>query len=429
MIPLLLFAGFFLLLFLGVPIGAGLALAGAVAIALEGSGFLSLSTTVYTGVAKYPLLAIPMFVLTGLIFERSGVAARLVAFALAVVGKRQGALPAVAIVVAMFMGGISGSGPATSAAVGAVMTAAMLKEGYPRAFTASVIGAAAATDILIPPSIAFIVYSILVPQASVPALFAAGIVPGILAGLALIVPAVWLSRRHGFGETARDGETRPPLWPAFREAVWGLMAPVVILGGLRGGLFTPTEAAVVAAAYGLFVGFFVYRTLTLGDLYGLLVEAAEVSGVILTVVALAGVFAWATATLGIIDPVARGILALGIGEYGVLALLIAVLVVIGMFLDGVSTFLILLPILVPIANHFQWDLVWFGVILTMKLAIGQFTPPMAVNLMVTCKIAGTTMEATVRWVGWLILAMFLALALVAALPQLALWIPHTLGYE
>ncbi|MGY0780994.1 TRAP transporter large permease [Azospirillum argentinense] len=429
MIPLLLFAGFFLLLFLGVPIGAGLALAGAVAIALEGSGFLSLSTTVYTGVAKYPLLAIPMFVLTGLIFERSGVAARLVAFALAVVGKRQGALPAVAIVVAMFMGGISGSGPATSAAVGAVMTAAMLKEGYPRAFTASVIGAAAATDILIPPSIAFIVYSILVPQASVPALFAAGIVPGILAGLALIVPAVWLSRRHGFGETARDGETRPPLWPAFREAVWGLMAPVVILGGLRGGLFTPTEAAVVAAAYGLFVGFFVYRTLTLGDLYGLLVEAAEVSGVILTVVALAGVFAWATATLGIIDPVARGILALGIGEYGVLALLIAVLVVIGMFLDGVSTFLILLPILVPIANHFHWDLVWFGVILTMKLAIGQFTPPMAVNLMVTCKIAGTTMEATVRWVGWLIVAMFVALALVAALPQLALWIPHTLGYE
>ncbi|AIB15343.1 C4-dicarboxylate ABC transporter (plasmid) [Azospirillum argentinense] len=429
MIPLLLFAGFFLLLFLGVPIGVGLALAGAVAIALEGSGFLSLSTTVYTGVAKYPLLAIPMFVLTGLIFERSGVAARLVAFALAVVGKRQGALPAVAIVVAMFMGGISGSGPATSAAVGAVMTAAMLKEGYPRAFTASVIGAAAATDILIPPSIAFIVYSILVPQASVPALFAAGIVPGILAGLALIVPAVWLSRRHGFGETARDGETRPPLWPAFREAVWGLMAPVVILGGLRGGLFTPTEAAVVAAAYGLFVGFFVYRTLTLGDLYGLLVEAGEVSGVILTVVALAGVFAWATATLGIIDPVARGILALGIGEYGVLALLIAVLVVIGMFLDGVSTFLILLPILVPIANHFQWDLVWFGVILTMKLAIGQFTPPMAVNLMVTCKIAGTTMEATVRWVGWLILAMFVALALVAALPQLALWIPHTLGYE
>ena len=129
-----------------------------------------------------------------------------------------------------------------------------------------------------------------------------------------------------------------------------------------------------------------------------------------------------------IDPIARGIVDLGIGQYGVLALLIAALVVIGMFLDGVSTFLILLPILVPIANHFDWDLVWFGVILTMKLAIGQFSPPMAVNLMVTCKIAGTTMEATVRWVGWLILAMFLALAAVVVFPGLALWLPHSLGY-
>jgi len=411
-----------------VPIGAALALAGAVVIGVAGLGIMSLPTTVYTGMAKYPLLAIPMFVLTGLIFERSGVAERLVKFALAVIGKRQGALPAVAIIVAMFMGGISGSGPATSAAVGAVMTAAMLREGYPRAFTASVIGAAAATDILIPPSIAFIIYSVMVPQASVPALFAAGMIPGILAGLALVIPAVWMSRRNGFGEVAREGEKRPSIWKAFKEAIWGLMAPVVILGGMRAGLFTPTEAAVVAAVYGLFVGFFIYRTLTLRTVYDVLVESAEISAIILMVVALAGVFAWATGTLGVIDPIARGIVDLGIGQYGVLALLIAALVVIGMFLDGVSTFLILLPILVPIANHFNWDLVWFGVILTMKLAIGQFSPPMAVNLMVTCKIAGTTMEATVRWVGWLILAMFLALAAVVVFPGLALWLPRSLGY-
>ncbi|MDQ2106536.1 TRAP transporter large permease [Azospirillum isscasi] len=428
MITALLFGGFFALLIAGVPIGPALALAGAVVIGVAGLGIMSLPTTVYTGMAKYPLLAIPMFVLTGLIFERSGVAERLVKFALALIGKRQGALPAVAIIVAMFMGGISGSGPATSAAVGAVMTAAMLREGYPRAFTASVIGAAAATDILIPPSIAFIIYSVMVPQASVPALFAAGMIPGILAGLALVIPAVWMSRRHGFGEVAREGEVRPSIWTAFKEAIWGLMAPVVILGGMRAGLFTPTEAAVVAAVYGLFVGFFIYGTLTLRTVYDVLVESAEISAIILMVVALAGVFAWATGTLGVIDPIARGIVDLGIGQYGVLALLIAALVVIGMFLDGVSTFLILLPILVPIANHFNWDLVWFGVILTMKLAIGQFSPPMAVNLMVTCKIAGTTMEATVRWVGWLILAMFLALAAVVVFPGLALWLPRSLGY-
>lgn len=424
----LLFGGFFVLLVAGVPIGPALALAGAAVIAAAGLGTMSLPTTVYTGMAKYPLLAIPMFVLTGMIFERSGVAERLVTFALAVIGKRRGALPAVAIIVAMFMGGISGSGPATSAAVGAVMTAAMLREGYPRAFTASVIGAAAATDILIPPSIAFIIYSVMVPQASVPALFAAGMIPGVLAGLALLVPAVWMSRRHGFGEVAGDDEPRPSIWKTFKDAIWGLMAPVVILGGMRAGLFTPTEAAVVAAVYGLFVGFVVYRTLSLRDLYKVLVESAELSAIILIVVALAGVFAWATGTLGVIDPIARGIVELGIGQYGVMALLIAALVVIGMFLDGVSTFLILLPILVPIANHFQWDLVWFGVILTMKLAIGQFSPPMAVNLMVTCKIAGTTMEATIRWVGWLILSMFLALAAVVAVPDLALWLPRSMGY-
>ncbi|MBP2231137.1 tripartite ATP-independent transporter DctM subunit [Azospirillum agricola] len=428
MITALLFGGFFALLVAGIPIGMALGLAGAVVIGVAGLGIMSLPTTVYTGMAKYPLLAIPMFVLTGLIFERSGVAERLVTFALAVIGKRRGALPAVAIIVAMFMGGISGSGPATSAAVGAVMTAAMLREGYPRAFTASVIGAAAATDILIPPSIAFIIYSVMVPQASVPALFAAGMIPGILAGLALLVPAVWMSRHHGFGEVAKEGEARPSIWQAFKDAIWGLMAPVLILGGMRAGLFTPTEAAVVAAVYGLFVGFVIYRTLTLRDLYKVLVESAELSAIILIVVSLAGVFAWATGTLGVIDPIAKGIVELGIGQYGVMALLIAALVVIGMFLDGVSTFLILLPILVPIANHFQWDLVWFGVILTMKLAIGQFSPPMAVNLMVTCKIAGTTMEATVRWVGWLIVSMFLALAAVVAFPGLALWLPKTLGY-
>ena len=428
MITALLFGGFFLLLVAGVPIGPALALAGAVVIGVAGLGIMSLPTTVYTGMAKYPLLAIPMFVLTGLIFERSGVAERLVQFALAVIGKRRGALPAVAIIVAMFMGGISGSGPATSAAVGAVMTAAMLREGYPRAFTASVIGAAAATDILIPPSIAFIIYSVMVPQASVPALFAAGMIPGILAGLALVIPAVWMSRHHGFGEVAKEGEVRPSILVAFKDAIWGLMAPVVILGGMRAGLFTPTEAAVVAAVYGLFVGFVVYRTLNLRTVYEVLVESAEISAIILMVVALAGVFAWATGTLGVVDPIAKGIVNLGIGQYGVMALLIAALVVIGMFLDGVSTFLILLPILVPIANHFQWDLVWFGVILTMKIAIGQFSPPMAVNLMVTCKIAGTTMEATVRWVGWLIFAMFLALAAVVAFPGLALWLPRSLGY-
>src|SRR5262249_21681750 len=162
-----------------------------------------------------------------------------------------GMLPMVAILVAMVLGGISGSGPANAAAVGGVMIAAMARAGYPAAFSASVVGAAAATDILIPPSIAFVVYSVMVPGASVPAMFAAGRVPGLLGGLALIVPAVLISRKHGFGASEK-GEPKPPIWASLREASWGLAAPVLILGGMRMGWFTPTEAAVVAVFYGLF---------------------------------------------------------------------------------------------------------------------------------------------------------------------------------
>ncbi len=421
-----LFGVFAILLLGGVPIAVALGLAGTLAIWLAGQPILAVPTNVYAGVAKYPLIAIPMFVLVGSVFDRTGVALRLVRFATALVGAGRGALASVAVLVAMVIGGISGSGPATSAAVGQVVTRSMVRDGYPRPFIASTVAAAAATDILIPPSIAFIVYAVLVPGVSVPAIFMAGMLPGILAGLAIIVPIVAISVLRDFGGKAPVGE-RLSVWRTFREALWGLMAPVVILGGMRSGAFTPTEAAVMAVAYGLFVGFVVYRTLTVRDLYEMLVEAGELSAVILIVIALASVFAWSTSTLGIVQPIAASIIGLGLGEYGTIALLMLALIVIGMFLDGVSTFLILLPVLIPIANAYGWDLTWFGVVLTMKIAIGQFTPPLAVNLMVSCRIAGVTMESTLPWVAWMILAMFLALALVVAFPGIALWLPHAMG--
>ncbi len=432
MIVTLLFIGFIALMLLGVPIGAALGLAGAAAIALANQdaqwfGLLAIPQNFYAGLGKYPLLAIPMFVLVGSIFDRSGVALRLVNFAIAIVGRGPGMLPLVAISVAMFMGGISGSGPATAAAVGGVMIAAMSRAGYPGSFSASVVGAAAATDILIPPSVAFIIYSVLVPGASVPALFAAGMIPGILAGLSLIIPAVWLSRKHKLG-VLEAGMPRPPFWKSLREASWGLAAPVLILGGMRAGIFTPTEAAVVAVFYGLFVGMVVHRTIGVRDLFPILREAGELSAVILIVVSLAGIFAFSLSTLGVIDPIANAIVNAGLGEYGVLALLILMLITVGMFLDGISIFLIFVPLLLPIMNHYHWDPVWFGVILTLKVALGQFTPPLAVNLMVSCRIAGVRMESTVRWVGWMLVAMFCVMVLVIAFPQLALWLPAKLGY-
>lgn len=431
MIAAFLLLSFLGLMLLGVPIAVGLGVAGLASIVIANAdtqlwGSLAGPQNFYSSIGKYPLLALPMFVLVGSIFDRSGVAQRMVTFAIACVGRGPGMLPTVAILVAMVLGGISGSGPANAAAVGGVMIAAMSRAGYPAPFSATVVGAAAATDILIPPSIAFVVYSVLVPGASVPALFAAGMIPGIMAGIALIAPAIWLSRKHGFGADERV-LPRPPFWKSFREAAWGLAAPVLILGGMRAGWFTPTEAAVAAVAYGLFVGLVVHRSIGWRDLFPIFREAAEISSVIMLILGAAGIFSYAINTLGVADPIAHWVKAAGLGSLGTLALVLLALLVVSMFIDGVSIFLIFVPLLYPVALAFQWDLVWLGVLLTLVVAKAQFTPPMAVNLMVSCRMAGVTMESTIPWVLWFIVSFLVMIAAVFFFPELALWLPRTLG--
>jgi len=422
----ILFGIFVVLMLAGVPLAVTLGLAGTAVIMLGGLGTMAVPTNMYTGISKYPLLAIPVFVLAGLILERAGVAASIVRFASSIVGQRRGGLATVAVLVAMILGGISGSGPADSAAVGAVMIPSMLRAGYPKPFTAALVAAAGSTDILIPPSIAFIIYSLLVPQASVPALFAAGMIPGILSGLTLIGVATWLSMRHGFEASYR--EERPPFWRSLKEAFWGLAAPVIILGGMRSGWFTPTEAAVVAAFYGFFVGVFIYRSLDLRAVMDALAESAEISAVILLVVALASVFAYASSTLGTFDHLSKALVGTGTSETVVLLGITALLLVAGMFLDAISIYFIFLPLLLPIAAHYDWNLVWFGVIITMNLAIGQFHPPLGVNLMVTCRLSGVSMESTIPWVIWMVIAMTGTMLLVTFVPDIALWLPRVLGY-
>jgi tripartite ATP-independent transporter DctM subunit len=432
MSALLLFGLFVLLLLFGAPIAVSMGLGAMAAIAVANAdqpwwGLLAASQNALSGIEKYPLMALPMFVLVGAIFDRSGVAQRLVTFALACVGRGPGMLPLVAILVAMVLGGISGSSVANAAAVGGVMVGAMARAGYPAPFAVSVVGAAAATDVLIPPSIAFVVYSVIVPAASVPALFAAGMIPGILVGLALIVPAVVISRLRGFGAQDAD-QSRPPFFASLLEAAWGLAAPVLILGGMRVGAFTPTEAAVVAVIYGLFVGLFVHKTLSWRDLPVILRDAAEISAVVMVVIAWAGVFSYSVATLGLVDPLVDAIKGLALGSMGTLVLVLVAVTVVGTVLEGVPIFLIFLPLISPLMSAFKWDPVWFGVLLTMAMAIGCFTPPLGVNLLVTCRMAGVRVEQTIPWVIWLLVTFVLAMVAVLMWPALAIGLPRHMGF-
>ncbi len=420
------------LLAIGTPIAVALGCGGVVGIliGLDTAALGTIGTNTWSAVAKYPLIAVPLFILTGMVFERSGVAARLVTFAEACIGPRRGGLALVAIIVCLIMGGMSGSGPADAAAVATVMVPAMKKAGYPRPFSAAVIASGASTAILIPPSIALIVYAVLVPGTDLRALFAAGMVPGLLVGLAIALPALLLSRRHDFGAgTDAHPDRRPPFWASLWRAAPGLLAPVIILGGLRSGLFTPTETAVVAVAYGLLVGTLAHRSLGLPDVYRVLVESARISAVLMLIIAFAGIFAWAGATLGAFRHAAEALVALGGRPEIVLVLVMAMLLLAGMLLDGISIYLITLPLLVPIATEFGWSFVWFGVVMAITIAMGQVTPPVAVNLMVTSRVAGIAMESTFIWIGWLLLAMGVALALVIGFPELALWLPRALGYR
>ncbi|RBI85013.1 TRAP transporter large permease [Rhodosalinus halophilus] len=420
---------FVALMLIGTPIAVALGFAGAAGIyvGLDLTALGMIGPNTYAAVAKYPLIAIPLFILTGMVFERSGVAARLVEFAQSLIGPRRGGLALVAVIVCLIMGGMSGSGPADAAAVITVMLPSMIKAGYPRPFTASVVAASASTAILIPPSVAMIIYSVIVPGLDLRALFAAGLVPGLLVGLAIAVPALLLSRRHDFGRD--EDPDRPAIWPSFRRALPGLMAPVIILGGLRSGLFTPTETAVVAVFYGLLVGTLLYRTMGLREIYEVLAEAAKISGVVMLIISLAGLFAWAGSTMGAFDATTAALLSVTDNEWLILLFLMILLLLAGMVLDGVSIYLIAVPLLIPIVQAFDWSFVWFGVVMAILVAMGQFTPPVAVNLMVTAKIARVPLESTFRWVGWLLLGMAVALALIVLFPELALWLPRVLGYR
>jgi len=416
----LLFGIFIAALILSVPVATSLALTACLLTWYFDLGIRGISPNFYAGIAKFQLLAIPFFILAGLIMERCGISQRLVHLISLIVGPIPGGLAIVTVVVGLIFAGISGSGPADTAALGTILIAAMAARGYAKDFTAALIASAGSLAIIVPPSIAFIIYGV-ITGTSISALFAAGVIPGIITGLFLIIPCFVISWKRGWkGE--RWG-TPAEIWKAFREAVWGLAAPFIILGGMYGGVFTPTEAAVVAVFYGLFVGMVIYRELHLRDLYNLLRDAVLSSAVIMLIVAFAGLYSWTGSTLGVMDKFSGYLLTVSQDPWVVLFMINVILFVAGMLMDAISIYYIFLPILIPIIKLFNWDPVWFGVVMTVNLAIGQLTPPVAVNLYVVCNLANISLEAVSKAVVPFILVMLLALALVTYFPILSTFLP------
>jgi C4-dicarboxylate transporter DctM subunit len=420
-----LFLGFFFLLLIGAPISVSIAVPSFLVIWGAELGTPVIAPNFFAGIAKFPLLAIPLFILAGFILERCGISMRIIRFANIMIGRRRGGLAIVAIAVCVFFGGVSGSGPADSAAIGAILIPAMFAQGYSRGYSAALIAAAGSTAIIVPPSIALIIYGA-ITNTSVPALFAAGAIPGFLAGLSLLIPAIWIARKKGYG-SEKEGEESMGLWASFMEAFWGLLAPVIILGGLYGGIFTPTEAAVVAVFYSLLLGFVIYRSLSFKTAYEILVDASEASAIVMLIVAFAGLFSWAGSTVGILDSLAGFLMGISSNEWVVLLVINLLIFVGGMLIDAISIFYIFLPIFLPIMELYGWDPVWFGVVMTLNLAIGQFTPPVAVNLYVTTQLAGIRLEETFKAVWPMVLAMLVALVIVVLFPALSLFVPTFFG--
>ncbi|MDO4786120.1 MAG: TRAP transporter large permease, partial [Fretibacterium sp.] len=297
---------FFTLVFLNVPIAVSLGLSSLIGLYLGDFSFAMFPSIMYTAIGKFALLAIPFFILAGVIMEYAGISTRLIRFASVCVGHRKSGLISVVVIVACFFAAISGSGPATVAALGSVLIPAMVKAGYDKGMATALMSASGGIGIIIPPSIAFVVYAS-IADVSVSALFSGGIVPGILVGIAYVLAAVYVSR--GNANIVRQPKAgRKERWAAFKDAVWGLMTPVIILGGIYGGIFTPTEAAGVSVVYGLFVGLFIYKEIRLRDLWTLFVDAAISSGVVMFIIAAASVFAWLLATSHIAGDISSAML-------------------------------------------------------------------------------------------------------------------------
>lgn len=425
MTAIILFVGFFVLLILGVPIAFALGGAALISMNIADLNWLLFPNIMYANIAKFTLLAIPFFVLAGEIMEKAGISEKLINFADTMVGHRKGGLATVTVVTALFFAAISGSGPATVAALGVILMPAMIKAGYKNGHAEALMGTAGSIGIVIPPSISYVVYGS-ITGVSIGSLFIAGLVPGILMGVSLILMSNFIFRNKKI--TVREKATKEERSQAFKDAGWGLLMPVIILGGIYGGLFTPTEAAAVAAVYGLFVGLFIYKTISVKKLTEIFSNSAMQTATIMLIVAAASLFAWLAQTQGISQAITTSLSGIATNQFSFGIMVVITLLIAGMFIDANSAMYIFIPIFLPIAKALNYDLLALGIAATVLLAIGQVTPPMGVNLFVAMSITGVKLWELSKAVLPYVAATLVVAILLQFFPEITLFIPRLLGY-
>jgi tripartite ATP-independent transporter DctM subunit len=402
---------------LTVSVAVSIGLASLVGIQVAGANPLIAAKEMFGSINRFPLAAIPFFILAGNLMETGGISRRLVEFARAIVGGVQGGLPMTCVLTCMIFAAVSGSSVATTFAIGAILIPALVRHGYPVPYAAALQASSAELGVIIPPSIPMILYGVSA-EVSVGELFIAGFGPGLLIGAALMV-FVWIGcKARGWGR--RDGDGRLAFGVATTQAAWALAMPVIILGGIYGGVFTPTEASAVAVFYALFVGMGVYREFGWRDLIPVLKKSAISSAVILFIIANAGLFAFMITRAGVPDAIGQWLTSVLQSPFWFLLGVNAALFVIGMFIETSASIIVLAPILAPVAAHFGIDPVHFGIIMVVNLALGMITPPFGVNLFAACTVAKVSLDRIIPHLIPFVLVVLGCLMVITYVPVISL---------
>lgn len=422
-----LIATFLITAVIGAPIWVVLASSSFVALHFASSTpLLVVVQRMFTSTDSFPLLAIPLFMISGNLMEGGGISRRLINFCDSLLGSLTGGLGMVAILTCMFFAAISGSGPATVAAIGGIMIPAMEKAGYDKAFAAALMSVAGAIGVIIPPSIPMVNFGV-AGSVSISTLFAAGFLPGILIGGALMLVCYVSAKKHGYGMESKTKFSLRNVVRSFVEAFWALLMPVIILGGIYGGIFTPTEAAGISVIYGFIIGVFVYKEMKLKDLVPMLMNAAKSTAMVMMIIASAAGFGWILTSERIPDAIAAAMMTISSNKIVILLLINLLLLFVGCIMETTASIIILTPIFLPIVTQMGVNPIHFGIIMVVNLAIGMSTPPLGVNLFVSCGIAKISIEENSKQLVKFLAANIAALLLITFFEPISLIIPKLMG--